>query len=541
MGIIDLLNYRKYEVYKVLGMGGFGIVYLVSSHKTGSVFAMKTLRNEYDLQTEERFKKEAQVWIDLGKHPYLVQAYFVENIIGKLFIAMEYIAPDEQGLNSLEGYLRHSPPDLAQSLRWAIQFCQGMEYAYSKGIRAHRDIKPANIMIGQDKAVKISDFGLAGVVSTTKSSSDVKLTVTRNASEEVYQTMRGTALGTPPYMPPEQFENAAGCDERSDIYSFGIVLYQTASGNKFPHDLNIFRNISEKEMMQAWYILHIKAPVIKLDSPLFPIIFRCLEKAPIDRYFTFKELRRDLEKLLKKQTGELIKLPEQKELEVWEWHNKGISLVRLGKPQEAIACFDKAIEINPVYAKTWVSKADAFNRLGKLQEAIACYDKAIEIDPRYAYAWYNKGDALYRLDKLQEAIACYDKAIEIDPAYYAFVWLGKGILLSRLGKPQEAIACYSKALEIEPKDFGILSDKGDALREIGEYQEAIACYSKALEINPEYPTAWYGKALVEDIMVKRMDAAYSYKKFIELAPTKYTEYKEEIEYARQRIKDLTEK
>lgn len=538
--IIDLLRYRKYEVYNVLGMGGFGIVYLVYSHKTKSVFAMKTFRDEYlkDLQTIERFKKEAQVWIDLGKHPYLVQAYFVDDIIGRLFIAMEYIAPDEQGLNSLEGYLRHSPPDLAQSLRWAIQFCHGMEYAYSKGIRAHRDIKPANIMIGQDKAVKISDFGLAGVVSTTKSSSDVKLSATRNAIGEAYQTMKGTAFGTPPYMPPEQFENAAGCDERSDIYSFGIVLYQMASGNKFPYDLNIFRNISEEEMMQAWYILHIKAPVIKLNSPLFPIIFRCLEKAPIDRYFTFKELRRDLEKLLKKQTGELIKPPDQKELEEWEWCNKGVSLGRLGKRQEAIVCYDKAIEINPVYANAWVSKADALNRLDKLQEAIVCYDKAIEINPRYAYAWYNKGDALYRLDKLQEAIACYDKAIEIDPVYYAFVWFEKGFLLSRLGKPQEAIACYSKALEIEPEDFEIWSEKGDALRDLGEYQEAIACYSKALEINPKYPSAWYGKALVEDIMGKRIDAAYSYKKFIELAPTEYAEYEEEIEYARQRVREI---
>jgi len=281
MGIIDLLNYRKYEVYKVLGRGGFGIVYLVSSHKTGSVFAMKTVRNEYlmDLQTEERFKKEAQIWIDLGKHPYLVQAYFVENIIGTLFIAMEYIAPNEQGLNSLEGYLRYQPPDLAQSLHWAIQFCHGMEYAYSKGIKAHRDIKPANIMITPDKILKISDFGLAGVISSSKILSGIKPDTKNINAGLLYQTMKGTAFGTPPYMPPEQFENAAGCDERSDIYSFGIVLYQMASGNKFPHDLNIFRNISEEEMMQAWYILHIKAPVIKLNSPLiFIFLFTSAHK-----------------------------------------------------------------------------------------------------------------------------------------------------------------------------------------------------------------------------------------------------------------------
>ena len=83
----------------------------------------------------------------------------------RLYIAMEYIAPNEEGLNSLEGYLQRRPPDLAQSLRWAIQVCHGMEYAYSKGVRAHRDLKPANIMISQDMTAKITDFGLAGEIS----------------------------------------------------------------------------------------------------------------------------------------------------------------------------------------------------------------------------------------------------------------------------------------------------------------------------------------------------------------------------------------
>ncbi len=339
---------QKYEVYDVLGEGGFGIVYLVYSHELKSVFALKTFRDEYleDIATRERFKKEAQVWIDLERHPYLVRAYFVQEISGRLFIAMEHIAPDDEGLNTLEGYLKHrSLPDLAQSLKWAIQFCHGMEYAYSKGIKAHRDIKPANIMIGQDKAVKISDFGLAGVNTASKSFSGIK-NPQHNISGEAYQTMEGTAFGTPPYMPPEQFENAACCDERSDIYSFGIVLYQMVSGGKLPFLTEMAGNM-DVNLFQNWYMLHCKASVPRLKSPLFPIIFRCLERKPINRYFSFKELRRDLESLLKKQTGEIVKLPELKELKAWELVNKGASLCHLGKSAEAIACYDKAIEIDP--------------------------------------------------------------------------------------------------------------------------------------------------------------------------------------------------
>ena len=97
---------QKYEVYDVLGEGGFGIVYLVYSNETESVYALKTFRDEYleDEQTRNRFRKEAEVWIDLERHPYLVKASFVEEISGRLYIAMEHIAADEQGLNSLDAY-----------------------------------------------------------------------------------------------------------------------------------------------------------------------------------------------------------------------------------------------------------------------------------------------------------------------------------------------------------------------------------------------------------------------------------------------------
>ncbi|MFH0793960.1 MAG: serine/threonine-protein kinase, partial [bacterium] len=189
---------QKYEVYGILGMGGFGIVYLVYSHETKSVYALKTFRDEClaDAEARERFRRECQVWTDLERHPYLVRAYFVDEVSGRLYIGMEYIAPNEHGLNSLEGYMQEQPPGLHQSLRWAIQFCHGMEYAYSRGIRCHRDIKPANIMISQDMTVKISDFGLAGVLSAPKKSSGIKLNIHQGKVGLSWQTMDGAGVGT---------------------------------------------------------------------------------------------------------------------------------------------------------------------------------------------------------------------------------------------------------------------------------------------------------------------------------------------------------
>jgi len=478
----------EYEVFDVLGEGGFGIVYLVYSNKTNEVYALKTFRDEYieDIKTRERFRKEAQVWIDLERHPYLVRASFVDEISGRLYIAMEHIASDEPGMNTLDGFLKRRPPDLSQSLRWAIQFCYGMEHACSKGVKAHRDIKPANIMIDQNKTVKITDFGLARVL-VESSVSEQGNVANKVGNDSSMQTAIGTSIGTPEYMPPEQFTDLTVCDERSDLYSFGIVLYQMASGGKLP-----FNTDNPDLRWTALKHFHQETPVPRLKSPFFPIIFRCLEKNPINRYFSFKELRRDLELLLKKQTGEIVKLPELKELEAWELVNKGFSLGKLGKPQEAIACYDRAIEIDPGDALAWNNKGITLAMLGKDQEAIACYDRALEINPEKVDAWNNKGIALGNLGKDQEAIACYDRALEITPGY-AMAWDGKGASLAMLGKDQEAIVCYDRALEIDPGDAMAWNNKGVALGNLGKDQEAIACYDRALEINPRHANAWLNK------------------------------------------------
>jgi serine/threonine protein kinase len=445
---------QEYEVYRVLGKGGFGIVYLVCSHETKTVYALKTFRDEYlqDAKTRGRFRQEASIWIDMEGHPYLVRAYFVIEVEGRLYIAMEYIAPDEQGLNSLEDYLQRRPPDIAQSLRWAIQICYGMEYAYSKGIQSHRDIKPANIMISQDRKVKITDFGLAGVLETASAIPGIKMSIQQRKIGLSRQTIEGTGFGTPTYMPPEQFTNAAECDERSDIYSFGIVLYQMAAGGKFPFIAPLPKDESEEEMRCFWMAmkrLHSESPVPRLNSILFPIIQRCLEKEQNKRYQNFNELRRELEPLLRHETGEVIKPMELKELVVWEWYNKGFSLHNLGRFDEANRCFDKALELNPRDAEIWYSKGSNLDSLGNFDEAIRCHDKALELDPQDSKAWYNNGICLNSLGRFDEAIRCHDKALKLDP-WSANNWYSKGSNLDSLGRFDEAILCYDKAIELNP-------------------------------------------------------------------------------------------
>jgi tetratricopeptide (TPR) repeat protein len=346
-----------------------------------------------------------------------------------------------------------------------------MEYAYSRGIRAHRDLKPANIMIGYDNTVRITDFGLAGIIK-----------------EE-------WGGGTPAYMPAEQFTNPASCDERSDIYSFGVVLYQMVTGGDLP-----FRGL-----LRDLYRLHRDAPVPTVESPLAAVIARCLEKEPAKRYQSFRDLRSDLEPHLKQQTGQIISPPELSQLDAWEWSNKGASLNHLGHYAEALECCDKALAIIPYFAGALVNKGTSFLHLNLYNEAIQCYDMALQFEPFNANAWIGKGTSFDSLGQHAEsignlesvclygtAIQCYDEALRIDHRR-ADAWRSRGVSLNNLRRDEQAIPCFDKALEIVPQYGEALVNKGRSLCALCGYEEALECCDKALEIDPLDINAWIGK------------------------------------------------
>jgi serine/threonine protein kinase len=255
-----------------------------------------------------------------------------------------------------------------------------MEYAYSKGLEVHCDIK--NIMITRDRMVKITDFGLAKLKGEA-----------------------GGGGGTHPYMAPEQFEGKA--DKSSDIYGFGVTLYQMISRGKLPF---IARGGIE------WYSLHKSAKIPEVASPLFSIAERCMRRKE-PHFDSFSQLREELARMFLEETGEEMAPPREEELAAGELGNKGLSLSNLGMHKEAITCYDKVLEINPRDAKAWCNKGNALGKLGKAEEEISCYDKALEINPRYAEAWCNKGVVLVELGRAEEAVSCCDKALEIDPRY----------------------------------------------------------------------------------------------------------------------------
>ena len=168
-------------------------------------------------------------------------------------------------------------------------------------------------------------------------------------------------------------------------------------------------------------------------------------------------------------------------------NNRGAAHGAKGEYDRAIADFDKAIEINPKYARAYFGRGGTYAKKGGLDEAIANFDKAIEIDPKFAPAYFGRGTAYGTKGDLDRAIADYDKAIQINPKY-AGAYNSRGDAYGTKGDLDRAIADYSKAIELDPKDAWAYPNRGNTYAKKGEYDRAIADYSKAIELHPK--DAW---------------------------------------------------
>ncbi|HEY7162383.1 MAG TPA: protein kinase, partial [Acidobacteriota bacterium] len=268
-----------YKILQKLGEGGMGVVYLARDTKLDRRVAIKILPYFSAINKEglKRFIREAKT-ASAVNHPNVAHIYEIGEQDSIHFIAMEFI----EGLTLSEKISGH-PLKNSEIIQIAIQVADALNTAHSVGI-IHRDVKPKNIMITQSGQVKVLDFGLA------------KTTMTPDLNSQLH-TMSGTSpgvvLGTAPYMSPEQV-NGKLADQRSDLFSFGIVLYEMSTG-RLP-----FNGERISEIMEQ--IIH-KNPVPVSDynknipQELERIIFKCLEKEPGNRYQTANDLLVDLRNL----------------------------------------------------------------------------------------------------------------------------------------------------------------------------------------------------------------------------------------------------
>jgi Tol biopolymer transport system component len=278
-------TFGQYSLLSVLGIGGMGEVYLARDERLGRQLALKMLPSQFveDAARVERFAREARA-VSALNHPNIVTVYDIGQLDGTHFIAMEHV--DGQTLREKALAIPDGRLDVKEVVEIALQVSAALSAAHKAGI-IHRDIKPENVMLRRDDYVKVLDFGLAKLTEPQRS-----LAETQGAGGDPAATNPGTVLGTLRYMSPEQAQGR-DVDERSDIFSFGVVLYELLAGSP------PFKGDKPAAILDA-VVHHTPLPLTQLRPEVPPeferIITRMLEKDRNLRYQSANDLRADFKR-----------------------------------------------------------------------------------------------------------------------------------------------------------------------------------------------------------------------------------------------------
>ena len=489
----------------------FGVVYTVLHESKRRIFALKTLQYLW-LGSEEvigDFKKEALILTGLN-HPNIIGTGGVDFIGNRPYLMMEPIIPVE-GKISLSDYLGNL--SIETILDWSIQFCYGMEYINEQGIIAHCDIKPDNILIQIDQ-VKISDFGLVEL-------------------NNKYSLSNGSYKGTFAYMAPEAFENKYNA--QTDIYSFGVVMYQMVNEGDLP-----FYCSSDSE--QEWKQIHEAHQVPNFDSELYSLIVKCLEKRPENRYSSFRELRGDLEEIYKEFSSEIY-VPNIEKDDVYDYYGRAHSFAKYGYVSEAENLFDKILEFESIpkgilvecgiclieiglydksllylykaldisddndKAKIYFNLGHAYQLNNDLETGIAYYNKSICCDENYLKSYVNRGNCYKDLNMYYEAIKNYDYVLEIKKDCWQANY-NKAIALSFLEDLTNMNFYFKQSLN-QNRDDDVYKEWGEALRRNNKETEAMLKFYKAARINKEFSLAHYNM-IISYLLQGKPDLAVDY-------------------------------
>jgi serine/threonine protein kinase len=452
----------RFHILKQLGKGGFGITYLAEDTVKKQQIVIKTLnasqQGEADFaQKQENFVKEGFT-LKTFNHPNIVKVY--EPIqIGDLWgLVMEYIP----GQDLADYIIANGRLGEAEALNYIDQIAQALDCVHQQKF-FHRDVKPHNIMLRQDRGEAVLiDFGIA------KEFVDL---------ETIYLS---NSLGTELYKPIEQYEKRGQFGAYTDIYALAVTLYHLLTGAAPGSGSPLYTSKARKDAQD-------KGWGDKLDEHLWGELAKVgvsertqaaikagMEIDPSQRPQTITEFRQ----LFGLGKERLVEIESESDCGK-NWFKHGNGLLSLGKFEDALTSYDRALEIEPGNDDIWFNRRITLNILGRHEDSINSYNLDLESDPDI---WYSRGNMLCKLGRYNEAIASYDRALKYRSEDHD-TWYFRGCALDELGRHEDAIDSYNCALDIRPNDYFIWCLRGNALSKIGKYEQAITSYDKILQID----------------------------------------------------------
>lgn len=286
--LIKTCSFASFKIQKLLGRGGMGAVFLAEDTRLERLVALKILSRAYacNLESSQRFEQEAKA-VSVISHPNIAHIYEFGLYNGMYFFAMEYIPG-----KTLRELLKEKPIDLLLALEIATQIAHALDAAHQEHI-THRDIKPENIILRERALktapllVKVLDFGIAKLGE--------KHPQRRHSENSSFETSPGTIMGTTAYMSPEQIRSQP-IDERTDLWSLGVVLYEMLSGGKRPFEGDTPSDVQAAILLKEPALLRLEKKVSQIEI----ILKKMLAKEPEKRYQSAEECFLDLQKLKQK-------------------------------------------------------------------------------------------------------------------------------------------------------------------------------------------------------------------------------------------------
>jgi serine/threonine protein kinase len=374
----------KYTLVRELGRGGMGCVFEAYDTELNRKVALKLMYAKPHLDPsdvtpeEERFLREAQLTAQLPKHPNIVGLFEAGILEGRRFIAMEFI----EGVSMLD-WRQQQDVTLHQKIGILRDVALAVHHAHQHGV-IHRDLKPQNILITKEGKPYVTDFGLAKAVGPAKNLS---------------LTASGMTVGTPTYMSPEQAQGLKTVDRRTDVYSIGVILYETLAG-KPP-----FAGETAIEILMKAVKHHLPRPSSVMEAvrePAFDasienICLKAMSRFPKDRYATAESLAQDLTQWLAGKEVK-VRLPKRssfsEEKRSYRWIFALVAIFALGLVVPAALPLFRNLRSDD----SALNQADHLLKEERYREALEAYAKVLAISPKNTRAEIGRREVLARLD-----------------------------------------------------------------------------------------------------------------------------------------------